>query len=36
MDGATDGEMDMDAETDVGISKSDYEVGNIRQSHNPG
>jgi len=36
MDGATDGETDMDAETDVGISKSDYEVGNIRQSHNPG
>jgi hypothetical protein len=36
MDGAMDGETDMDAETDVGISKSDYEVGSIGQSHNPG
>ena len=36
MDGATDGETDMDTETDVGISESDYEVGSIGQSHNPG
>ncbi|KAI0285313.1 hypothetical protein BGY98DRAFT_1092930 [Russula aff. rugulosa BPL654] len=34
--GATDGETDMDAETDGGISESDYEVGSIGQSHNPG
>jgi EEF1A N-terminal glycine/lysine methyltransferase len=34
--GATDGETDMDAETDGGISESDYEVGSIQQSHNPG
>jgi len=26
----------MDAETDGGISESDYEVGSIRPSHNPG
>jgi nicotinamide N-methyltransferase len=34
--GATDGETDMDAETDGGVSESDYEVGSIGQSHNPG
>ena len=34
--GATDGETDIDAETDGGISESDYEVGSIGQSHNPG
>ncbi len=35
--GATDGETDLDAETDGGISESDYEVGSIGQSHhNPG
>jgi len=34
--GATDGETDMDAETDGGISESDYEVGSIGPSHNPG
>jgi EEF1A N-terminal glycine/lysine methyltransferase len=34
--GGTDGETDMDAETDGGISESDYEVGSIGQSHNPG
>ena len=34
--GAMDGEMDMDAETDGGISESDYKVGSIRPSHNPG
>jgi len=33
---AMDGEMDMDAKMDGGISKSDYEVGSIRPSHNPG
>jgi EEF1A N-terminal glycine/lysine methyltransferase len=32
----TDGETDMDAETDGGISESDYEVGSLGQSHNPG
>ncbi|KAI0308207.1 hypothetical protein B0F90DRAFT_1621067 [Multifurca ochricompacta] len=32
----TDGETDLDAETDGGISESDYEVGSIGQSHNPG
>jgi hypothetical protein len=26
----------MDAETDGGISESDYNVGSIRQCHNPG
>jgi len=31
-----DGEMDMDAETDSGISKSNYKVGSIGPSHNPG
>ncbi|KAI9460585.1 DENN domain-containing protein [Lactarius psammicola] len=31
----TDGETDMDGETDGGVSESDYEVGS-RQSHNPG
>ncbi|KAI0003680.1 hypothetical protein BJV74DRAFT_881520 [Russula compacta] len=34
--GATDGETDMDAETDGGVSESDYEVGSIGPSHNPG
>lgn len=34
--GATDGETDLDAETDGGVSESDYDVGSIRQSHNPG
>ena len=34
--GATDGETDIEAETDGGISESDYEVGSIGQSHNPG
>jgi hypothetical protein len=34
--GGTDGETDLDAETDGGISESDYEVGSIGQSHNPG
>ena len=33
---ATDGETDMDAETDGGVSESDYEVGSVGQSHNPG
>ena len=34
---ATDGKTDINAETDSGISKSDYEVGSIGQSHhNPG
>jgi len=33
---ATDGETDMDAEMDSGISESDYEVGSIGPSHNPG
>ena len=33
-DGATDGKTDMAVETDSGISKSDYEVGSIRPSHN--
>ncbi|KAH9004017.1 hypothetical protein EDB86DRAFT_2886260 [Lactarius hatsudake] len=32
---ATDGETDIDGETDGGVSESDYEVGS-RQSHNPG
>jgi EEF1A N-terminal glycine/lysine methyltransferase len=32
----TDGETDMDAETDGGISESDYEMGSVGQSHNPG
>ena len=31
-----DGETDMDAETDSGISESDYKVGSIIPSHNPG
>jgi len=31
----TDGETDIDGETDGGVSESDYEVGS-RQSHNPG
>jgi nicotinamide N-methyltransferase len=31
----TDGETDLDGETDGGVSESDYEVGS-RQSHNPG
>jgi nicotinamide N-methyltransferase len=31
----TDGETDMDGETDGGVSESDYEVGS-RHSHNPG
>ncbi|KAI0275070.1 hypothetical protein BC834DRAFT_815136 [Gloeopeniophorella convolvens] len=34
--GTTDGETDMDAETDGGISESDYEVASIGPSHNPG
>jgi nicotinamide N-methyltransferase len=34
--GVTDGETDMDAETDGAVSESDYEVGSIGQSHNPG
>ena len=34
--GATDGETDMGAETDGGISESDYKVGSIGPSHNPG
>jgi len=34
--GATDSETDMDAETDGGVSESDYEVGSVGQSHNPG
>ena len=28
--------MDMDAKTDSGISESNYEVGSISPSHNPG
>jgi len=33
---AIDGETDMDAEMDGGISESDYKVGSIGPSHNPG
>jgi len=31
-----DGETDMDGKTDGGISRSNYKVGSIGPSHNPG